>query len=191
MLRQWTALRLAGTGIRTPSSVSLCHPKSNAAGVPCSLLPCQQFTPFSPAFNLLWKSNCTTTWRWAASKRRAVDLASKLPAPMEKYFLAMLAAVLLFFPAPAHAAQMKLSNLNEICASTNNDDKSACQFYILGVTEGTSLAAGVANDKGHFCIPEGVLSTDMVTIVKRAMTKDLAPSPMTKTCLRCRLLRRS
>jgi hypothetical protein len=99
---------------------------------------------------------------------------------MKKHFLALLAAALLFFPAFAHAAQMKLSDLNEICASTDNGDKNACQFYILGVTEGTSIAAGVANDKAHFCIPEGLSSTDMVTIVKRAMTKDLAAFPNDK-----------
>jgi hypothetical protein len=99
---------------------------------------------------------------------------------MKKHLSPLLAVALLSFPSSAHAAQMKLSDLNEICASTNNGDKSACQFYILGVTEGTNIAAGVANDKAHFCIPEGVSSTDMVAIVKRAMTKDLAAFPQDK-----------
>ena len=98
---------------------------------------------------------------------------------MKKHFLALLAA-LLFFPALVTATQMKLSDLNKICASTDNGDKNACRFYILGVTEGTSVAAGVANDKTHFCIPEGVSSTDMVTIVKRAISKDLATFPNDK-----------
>jgi hypothetical protein len=38
----------------------------------------------------------------------------------------------------------------------------------------------VAKDKGHLCIPEGVSSKQMVLIVKKAMTADLAAFPEDK-----------
>lgn len=51
------------------------------------------------------------------------------------------------------------------------------KFYILGVTEGTSVAAGVANDKAHFCIPEGVSASAMELVVKMAIGQDLMVFP--------------
>jgi hypothetical protein len=98
-----------------------------------------------------------------------------------KNYLAILLAVIFFLqPALAHAAQMRLSDLNEICTGRDEASTSACKFYILGVTEGASVAAGVAKDHSHFCIPQGVSSQDMVLTVKRAMTKDLAAFPQDK-----------
>ena len=74
---------------------------------------------------------------------------------------------------------MKLSDLKDIC-STKIVRARVLRFYILGVTEGASVGAGVANDHSHFCIPEGVSSRDMVVAVKKAMTKDLASFPQDK-----------
>ena len=75
---------------------------------------------------------------------------------------------------------MTLSDLRDICGGTDEASKAACNFYILGATEGAGLGAGVARDKGHFCIPEGVAASDMVLIVKKAMAADLAAFPKDK-----------
>jgi hypothetical protein len=92
----------------------------------------------------------------------------------------LLAAVSFILPAFAQAAQMKLSDLRDICSARDGDSTNACRFYVLGVTEGVSVGAGVSNDHSHFCIPEGVSARDMVLAVKNQMTKDLAAFPQDK-----------
>ena len=92
----------------------------------------------------------------------------------------LLAVVFIVLPASMQAAQMTLSDLRDICGGTDEASTAACNFYILGVTEGAGLGAGVAMDKGHFCIREGVSSKEMVLIVKKAMTADLAAFPKDK-----------
>jgi len=95
-------------------------------------------------------------------------------------FAILLAVIFVVLPASMQAAQMTLSDLRDICGGTDELSTAACNFYILGVTEGAGLGAGVAKDKGHFCIPEGVSSKQMVLIVKKAMTADLAAFPEDK-----------
>jgi hypothetical protein len=72
---------------------------------------------------------------------------------------------------------MTTGDLQEICIGRDEGSKNACKFYILGVTEGTSVAAGVANDKAHFCIPEGVSASAMELVVKMAIGQDLMVFP--------------
>lgn len=74
---------------------------------------------------------------------------------------------------PAAARQMTVGDLQKICTAPDGASKNACQFYILGVTEGASTAAGIASDKTHFCIPEGVSASAMEFIVKKAIGQDL------------------
>ena len=52
----------------------------------------------------------------------------------------------------AESSQMALAGLQSLCV----DDRSGCQLYVLGVTEGVTLAAGVAKDDAHLCIPDNV-----------------------------------
>lgn len=94
-----------------------------------------------------------------------------------KSCLVILMAIVLVSPELARAAQMKLSDLRQICAGRDAASRSACTFYILGVTDGASIGAGVAKDTSHFCIPAGVSSQKMVLIVKTATAKDLAAFP--------------
>jgi Rap1a immunity proteins len=101
-------------------------------------------------------------------------------APMKNRFAMLLAVAFLAPPMLRQASQMKLSDLMDICTAGDDGSTSACRFYILGVTEGASIGAGVANDQSHFCIPEGVSSRDMVLTVKKAMPKDLAAFPQDK-----------
>ena len=99
---------------------------------------------------------------------------------MKSRFSIFLAVALFALPANPQGSQMKLSDLRDICAGTDELHATACKFYILGVTEGLALGAGVAKDKNHFCIPEGVSSQKMLLIVKNTMTADLAAFPQDK-----------
>lgn len=91
-----------------------------------------------------------------------------------------------FLCDPAGAAQITLGDLDKLCTSANEVDKSACTFYILGVFEGAALAGGMVQDKaGHFqeakdkrfCVPEGLTGAAMELAVKMKMGADLAVYP--------------
>lgn len=99
---------------------------------------------------------------------------------MRKRYALLLIVAIFILPTRAHASQMTLQDLSDICNGTDEVSKSACRFYILGVTEGASIGAGVAKDPSHFCIPEGVSSSEMVRIVKKQMAQDLAMFPQDK-----------
>ena len=86
----------------------------------------------------------------------------------------------------ACAAQMKVGDLYKLCTSSNESDKSACTFYILGVFEGAQIAGGTVQDKSgnfqeakdkRFCVPEGLTSGAMELTVKMKMGADLAVYP--------------
>jgi Rap1a immunity proteins len=86
----------------------------------------------------------------------------------------------------AAGAQMKVGDLYQLCTSSNESDKSACTFYILGVFEGAQMGAGTVRDKSGtfqeakdkpFCVPEGLTSAAMELTVKMKMGADLAVYP--------------
>jgi hypothetical protein len=86
----------------------------------------------------------------------------------------------------AAGAQMKVGDLYKLCTSSNEGDKTACTFYILGVFEGAQLGAGTVRDKSGnfqeakgkpFCLPEGLTSAAMELTVKMKMGTDLAVFP--------------
>jgi hypothetical protein len=86
----------------------------------------------------------------------------------------------------AKAAQITVGDLLELCTSSEESSKTACRFYILGVTEGASLAASTAKDKAGdfrdlkdkpFCVPESLASTAMEFVVRKSMGEDLAIFP--------------
>jgi Rap1a immunity proteins len=91
-----------------------------------------------------------------------------------------------FLCYPAAAAQMKLGDLYELCTSSNEGDKSACRFYILGVFEAAQMVGGSVQDKSgnfqeakdkRFCVPEGLTGAAMELTVKMKMGADLAVFP--------------
>ena len=82
--------------------------------------------------------------------------------------------------------QMKVADLYQLCTSSNEGDKIACQFYILGAFEGLQMGTGTVRDKSGvfqevrekpFCVPEGLSSSAMELIVKMKMGADLAVFP--------------
>jgi hypothetical protein len=94
----------------------------------------------------------------------------------------MLGTVLCY---PAAAEQMKLGDLYKLCTSSNEVDKIACRFYILGVFEGAQMVGGMVLDKSglqeakdkRFCVPEGLTSAAMELTIKMKMGEDLAVFP--------------
>jgi hypothetical protein len=99
---------------------------------------------------------------------------------MKSRFAILLAVAFLVQPTITQAAQMTLADLRDFCVGTDDASIAACKFYILGVTEGAGIGAGLAKDKTHFCLPEGVSSQKMVLIAKQAMIQDLAHFPQDK-----------
>jgi hypothetical protein len=89
--------------------------------------------------------------------------------------LAIAALVQFVASVASEPAQMKLSDLQTLCSGREAGE--ACRFYVLGVMEGTVLAASLAKDALHFCVPDGVTQTEIVAVVKRLATADLARFP--------------
>jgi hypothetical protein len=76
---------------------------------------------------------------------------------MTTKFCAAVAVALLTLAAPARAAEtgpMTVADLQEFCTASDEGSKNACRFFIFGVGQGVRLAAAVAGDKTHFCIPD-------------------------------------
>ncbi len=99
---------------------------------------------------------------------------------MNKSFLLLVftvLAILSFGSTKAQANEMAVSDLQQICAATDDGSKNACQFYIFGVFEGANTAAGALGDKTHFCLPEGLSSTEMTLAVKQKIDEDLEVYP--------------
>jgi Rap1a immunity proteins len=80
-------------------------------------------------------------------------------------------------PASAEHGQLTVGNLQEICTRSDNGSKEACQYYILGVMEGTRMAAAFAGGKTHFCIPEGVSLVAVEALIKNEIEEDLTVYP--------------
>ncbi len=87
---------------------------------------------------------------------------------------------------PTIAGQMTVSDLEKLCTSSDDVVKTACRFYILGVTEGTSLAASTVEDKSGvfhelkdkpFCVPEDLSGAALEFVVKMKMGEDLMVFP--------------
>jgi hypothetical protein len=81
---------------------------------------------------------------------------------------------------PAGAAdfgQLTLDDLHQLCRDTDQGNQIACQYYILGIAEGTSAAANMAGDKAHFCIPDKLSGTSLVAVVAKSAEKDLSAFP--------------
>jgi hypothetical protein len=96
-------------------------------------------------------------------------------------WVAALATMALHAASAEASSQMTLADLQQLCTADDDGSRHACLFYILGVTEGASTAAGVAGDKAHFCIPEGVSATAMEFVVKKSMGEDLMLFPKDRT----------
>src|SRR5437868_11876156 len=85
-------------------------------------------------------------------------------------------------PASAEHEQLSVGNLQEICTRSDNGGKEACRYYILGVTEGTRMAAAFAGDKTHFCIPDGVSLVAVESLIKNEESQRPLSWPWSHPC---------
>ena len=67
--------------------------------------------------------------------------------------------------------QLTVADLNEFCISKDFAVHNACKFYILGIFEGTQIAAGM------LCVPEDLPASAMETAIRLKMGQDLAMFP--------------
>lgn len=81
---------------------------------------------------------------------------------------------------------MTVGDLYKFCTSSNEADKNACTFYILGVFEGAQMGGATVQDKTgnfqeakdkRFCVPEGLTSSAMEITIKMKMGADIAVYP--------------
>ena len=89
----------------------------------------------------------------------------------------ILTFLLVITSVPALAGQMTVSNLQEICSRSDKDSKKACDYYILGVTEGINQAANFVGDKKTFCMPESVSLIILKSLIKKGIEEDLMIYP--------------
>ena len=94
-----------------------------------------------------------------------------------KAILGILTFLLVITTLPALAGQMTVSNLWDICSRSDKDSKKACDYYILGVTEGINKAASFANDRKTFCMPESVSLITLESLIKKTIEEDLMVYP--------------
>jgi hypothetical protein len=87
---------------------------------------------------------------------------------------------------PVIADQMTVGDLQKLCTSDDEAIKTACTFYIWGVTEGTQLAANSEKDSsGNFrevkdkpiCLPESTSMKAVELVVKMSIGEDLMVFP--------------
>jgi hypothetical protein len=74
----------------------------------------------------------------------------------------------------AVATQMSTADLLSLC---ERPDRHACELYIRGVTEGSDLAAKIAGDHMHFCIPKSLTEPNLAGLVDTVMAKAVAVNP--------------
>jgi len=75
---------------------------------------------------------------------------------------------------------MTAGDLQQICIGSDARSKSACQFYILGVTQGISLGMSVADGKtdgGRPCVPPALNGSALELAVKMKLGQDLMVYP--------------
>jgi hypothetical protein len=75
---------------------------------------------------------------------------------------------------------MTVGDLQQICISPDAQSKSACRFYIFGVTQGIGLGMSIADGKtdgGRPCVPNALDSAAIELAVKIKMGQDLMVYP--------------
>lgn len=93
----------------------------------------------------------------------------------------------LTFVYPAGAADgngvMTGGDLQYICTNPSAEKKAACQFYILGITQGVSMGISIAEGKtkgGIPCIPDDISGSALELAVKIKLGQELMAYPEDK-----------
>lgn len=86
--------------------------------------------------------------------------------------IALSLAALPALAAPPH--QMTVKELQGFCDKGMAD---RCQFFILGVAEGATLAKGIKTSDGTLCFRDDLTTPDMVSAVRAQIASDLKVYP--------------
>ena len=82
--------------------------------------------------------------------------------------------------APAEETAMTAGDLQQICIGSSAESKAACQFYLLGITQGISMGMSIAEGKtqgGCPCVPENLSASAIELAIKIKMGQDLMVFP--------------
>ena len=82
--------------------------------------------------------------------------------------------------APAEETAMTAGDLQQICTGSSAESKSACRFYLLGITQGISMGMNIADGKtqgGRPCVPDNLSASAIELAVKMKMGQDLMVYP--------------
>ena len=98
---------------------------------------------------------------------------------------AMLALLALLLASPAKAAsEMTAGDLYSLCASADESDLSACNFYVFGVVQGVILGSTMTANRKFveknntvICLPDAVSRNQMVAIVRDTLRMTFAVYP--------------
>jgi hypothetical protein len=74
-------------------------------------------------------------------------------------------------------------DLQDICTSPSAENKAACRFYILGITQGITMGMSIADGKtkgGRPCIPDSIAGSALELAVKMKLGQDLMVFPEDK-----------
>ena len=86
---------------------------------------------------------------------------------------ATLALLALLLAGPATAGEMTAGNLYSLCASADESNLTACNFYVFGVVQGVILGSTMTANRKFvekkntvICLPDAVSRIQMVAIVR-------------------------
>ncbi len=95
--------------------------------------------------------------------------------------VALMACTRMLLPCQAATAldqsEMTAAELYVFCTANDEASQSTCSIYILGVVQGLRLAAGITDDKSHFCFPNDLTEEELASIVLKAMAADFSAYP--------------
>ena len=97
---------------------------------------------------------------------------------------ATLALLALLLAGPATAGEMTAGNLYSLCASADESNLTACNFYVFGVVQGVILGSTMTANRKFvekkntvICLPDAVSQNQMVAIVKDTLKMTFAVYP--------------
>ena len=97
---------------------------------------------------------------------------------------ATLALLALLLAGPATAGEMTAGNLYSLCASADESNLTACNFYVFGVVQGVILRSTMTANRKFvekkntvICLPDAVSRNQMVAIVRDTLKMTFAVYP--------------
>ena len=90
----------------------------------------------------------------------------------------------LLLAGPGAAGEMTAGNLYSLCASADESNLTACNFYVFGVVQGVILGSTLTANRKFvekkntvICLPDAVSQNQMVAIVRDTLKMTFAVYP--------------